>query len=147
MRLLIYDLETSNLDAAFGQILCAGYKWHGAKKVHIISPFDFAKPCGECKRFSVTNDSQILEAFRPIVEEADAVESIREAWGKLAHVGFSVCKSDGEGSYQVVISYPTLNDAQAASAAMVDISKVLDPEGKRIWDGLSTTKDCPPVKW
>lgn len=35
-RILIWDIESTNLAATFGDVLCIGYKWFGEKKVHVL---------------------------------------------------------------------------------------------------------------
>lgn len=68
MKVLFYDIETSNLAANFGFMLCLSYKWEGQSKVHTIS----IRQSPTFKEDS-TNDLYILEAFRPIAEEADVI--------------------------------------------------------------------------
>lgn len=66
MKVLFFDIETSNLAANFGYMLCLGYKWGGQKRTKIISIRN--SPTFED---DPTNDLYILEQFRPVVEEAD----------------------------------------------------------------------------
>lgn len=65
-RILIWDIEATNLNANFGFILCIGYKWLGEKKTHIISIDDFS-----LYKKDPTNDKEILEAFGDVFLEAD----------------------------------------------------------------------------
>lgn len=65
-RVLIFDLETSTLDADFGTLLCVGYKWLGEKKVTVLSIDQF----GDYKNHP-TDDSALVEAFLKVYETAD----------------------------------------------------------------------------
>lgn len=65
-RILLWDLETSNLEADFGSILCVGYKWLGEREVHVIRIDDF-------DRFKAdpTDDREVVRAFLKIYAQAD----------------------------------------------------------------------------
>lgn len=67
-RILLFDIEATNLSANFGFILCICYKWVGEKRVHTISIRDFARY--ERDR---TNDSEVVRAFAEVYKEADIV--------------------------------------------------------------------------
>lgn len=67
-KILVFDIEATNLSADMGYILCIGYKWVGEKKVHIL---DITK--SKTFKKDVTDDKEIVKAFAKIVEEADAV--------------------------------------------------------------------------
>lgn len=69
-RILVYDIESTNLDAEFGYILAIGYKFVGEPKssTKVISISDF--PRYEKDR---TDDSLVLRAFEPIYMQADAI--------------------------------------------------------------------------
>jgi uncharacterized protein YprB with RNaseH-like and TPR domain len=62
-RILLWDIETSDLDPHWGTILCIGYKWLGEKKVHLISVRDF-----ETAHF---DDKGVVQGFREVLETAD----------------------------------------------------------------------------
>jgi uncharacterized protein YprB with RNaseH-like and TPR domain len=65
-RVLIWDLETTGLQADFGTILCVGYKWLGEKDVHIISLPDY-----KGFRKDPTNDKPLVKDFLKIYNSAD----------------------------------------------------------------------------
>lgn len=65
-KILFYDLECSSLDANFGYIICIGYKWNYEKKAHVMSISDFP-----LFKKDPTNDSQLLEGFRKVWDQAD----------------------------------------------------------------------------
>ena len=66
-KILLWDIEASNLAANFGFIFCIGYKWFGEKKTHLISIRDFKKQFNK----DTTDDSKVIEAFSKVMEEAD----------------------------------------------------------------------------
>lgn len=65
-RILLWDIESTNLKMDFGTILCIGYKWLGEKETHVISIMDFA---GWKKR--PTDDRRVVEAFLKVYNSAD----------------------------------------------------------------------------
>lgn len=65
-RTLIWDIETSNLSANYGFILCIGYKWLGEKKPKIISIKDFP-----LYKRDPTNDREVVKAFAKVFAEAE----------------------------------------------------------------------------
>lgn len=65
-KILLYDIETSDLDADWGTLLCVGYKWLGDKNPTVISILDYP---GE----DVLDDSNLVKAFHEIISEADMV--------------------------------------------------------------------------
>jgi uncharacterized protein YprB with RNaseH-like and TPR domain len=65
-RILFWDLETSNLDADFGSILCVGYKWADENKVNIISIDSFARFAED-----PTDDREVVRAFLKVYSQAD----------------------------------------------------------------------------
>lgn len=65
-KILIWDIEASNLNADFGFVFCIGWKWVGEKKTHLIKLRDsktFNKDC--------TNDKEVVEKFGEVMEQAD----------------------------------------------------------------------------
>jgi len=66
-KILVWDLETTDLLADFGTILCAGYKWLGEKKVNIISLLDFPRTFEN----DATDDSRLVKEFYKVLSEAD----------------------------------------------------------------------------
>ena len=69
-RILVYDIEATNLDAEFGYVLAIGYKFIGepARKTVVLSIDQF--PRYEKDR---TDDKPLLKAFEPIYMSADAI--------------------------------------------------------------------------
>jgi uncharacterized protein YprB with RNaseH-like and TPR domain len=65
-RIILWDLETSNLRANFGYILCAGWKVLGEKKIHVISIAD--SPTFEN---DPTNDKWVVKEMAKVLESAD----------------------------------------------------------------------------
>jgi len=65
-RILLYDLETTNLVANIGNILCIGYKWHGEGKPKVLSLRDYP---GFKK--DPTDDRRLVKDFARIFHEAD----------------------------------------------------------------------------
>jgi uncharacterized protein YprB with RNaseH-like and TPR domain len=65
-KILFWDLETTNLVADYGWILCASYMWMDDKKASIIRLRD--TPEFQIDR---TDDSGLLKQFVPIFEQAD----------------------------------------------------------------------------
>lgn len=66
-KILLFDIEATNLSANFGYMICFGYKWLGEDKTHVISITDFPKTFKQ----NCTNDKKLLEAIGPILNEAD----------------------------------------------------------------------------
>lgn len=67
-KVLIFDIESTNLAANFGYIICISYKWLGENKVHTIS-------ISESSTFKddPTNDRELVQRFKKIYEQADMV--------------------------------------------------------------------------
>jgi len=69
-KILYFDIETTDLSAAFGEVLMMGYRWHDDPTVHLLSIYDFPnwdKPPIE-KR-----DKPLVEAISNIISEADVL--------------------------------------------------------------------------
>lgn len=66
LRVMLLDIESTNLSADFGYILCIAWKWSGEKKVYSLnitqSPTFADDP---------TNDKWLVEQFAKEVEKAD----------------------------------------------------------------------------
>lgn len=67
-KILLWDIEASNLNANYGFIFCIGYKWLGESKVHLISSRDFP----EQFEADPSDDSLVVAAFSEVLNEADA---------------------------------------------------------------------------
>lgn len=65
-RVLIWDIEASDLKGNFGFVFCIGYKWLGEKKTHLISIRDYP-----AFNRDITDDRAVLKAFAKVMEEAD----------------------------------------------------------------------------
>lgn len=68
-RILLYDIEATNLNANFGFTLCIGYMWYGEIKPKVISVLDFPNHF----RRDSTDDKLVLKEFIKVVAEADMV--------------------------------------------------------------------------
>lgn len=67
-KILLFDIEASNLAANFGFVYCIGYKWLDSKKVTILSIRNHKKFLED-----PTADGDVIEEFRPVLREADIV--------------------------------------------------------------------------
>lgn len=68
-KVLIWDIESTNLSASFGTILCIGYKWLGKPRVYVPTILDHS---GD-GRHKMLNDRGLVEAFAQEWEKADMV--------------------------------------------------------------------------
>lgn len=69
-RILSFDLETSDLAADVGFMLCMGYKWLHEPKVRMLRIDQFAG-----YRKDTTDDRKLVTAARAVFDEADLVVS------------------------------------------------------------------------
>jgi uncharacterized protein YprB with RNaseH-like and TPR domain len=60
------DIETTNLNADFGRILCASWMRYGEKKPHNVSCLDFPVPSDP------TNDRKVVKVLMAEIAKADA---------------------------------------------------------------------------
>lgn len=72
-KIVIWDLETTNLNADFGVILAFGYKYLGQKKTNVISVMDF-------DRFKKDPTDDV-----PLIKEAAKVLADADVW--ITHYG------------------------------------------------------------
>lgn len=63
-RILCWDIESTALNAAFGTVLCIGYKWLGDKTPKVISILDG-------KRKSMLDDRRVVETFAGVFNQCD----------------------------------------------------------------------------
>ena len=70
-RVLLFDIETTDLDADFGNMIAFGYRWLGEKKAHVLSLLDFAEVCKSCRRVDAVDDRPLVRAARTILSQAD----------------------------------------------------------------------------
>lgn len=66
-KILLWDIEASNLNANYGFVFCIGYKWLGESQVKLISIRNFPKQM----KLDHTNDSLVLKKFAEVMAEAD----------------------------------------------------------------------------
>jgi uncharacterized protein YprB with RNaseH-like and TPR domain len=69
-RILMFDIEASNLVADFGRMLCFGYKWLG-KKPQVVAVTDFPKQF----KNDPTDDRKVAEFAAKTIAEADMLVS------------------------------------------------------------------------
>lgn len=63
-RILFFDIESTNLNASFGTILCIGYKWLGNPKVSVPTILDYSKN-------NFLDDKGLVKSFSEIYNSAD----------------------------------------------------------------------------
>lgn len=66
-KILFWDLETTDLNADFGTILCAGWKFSGESKPSLISIRDYP----DALEKDPTNDYHVVKAFYKVLAKAD----------------------------------------------------------------------------
>lgn len=66
-KILIFDIETTNLTAAYGFMLCIGWKWLGEAAVHVKSVMDFPV---HFKR-DCTDDRPLIQFATDLLRSAD----------------------------------------------------------------------------
>lgn len=64
-RILIWDIETTNLRSDFGFILAIGYKWLGEKRTHVLTIGDF-----HARNFR-QKEKALVRKFAEILDSAD----------------------------------------------------------------------------
>lgn len=64
-KILVWDIETTNLNASFGVVLAIAYKWVGKPKVYVPTIIDYAK------RNSMLDDKLLIQDFLEVYKEAD----------------------------------------------------------------------------
>ncbi len=69
-KILFFDIETTNLKADFGTVLCIGYKWLGKPKVYVPEIREY-----ESWDTDRTDDSGLVGDFLEVYEQADMVVS------------------------------------------------------------------------
>jgi uncharacterized protein YprB with RNaseH-like and TPR domain len=69
-KILFLDIETTDLDADFGNMLAFGYKWQGGK-TEVLSILDTNKLCKACGLVEAVDDKSLVIAARDIIEDAD----------------------------------------------------------------------------
>jgi DNA polymerase elongation subunit (family B) len=70
LKILYYDIETTDLSASFGELMMMGYRWHHENKYRIVHMYDFEGwDDGPVER----RDRQLVEHVSAIVAEADVL--------------------------------------------------------------------------
>lgn len=64
-KVLIWDIESTSLNATFGTVLCIGWKWLGEDKVYVSSILD------RNKRRDMLDDKHVVEDFVKAFNECD----------------------------------------------------------------------------
>jgi len=67
-KIVIWDLETSNLNANFGYVLCAGWKYLGDRKTHVIKIDDY-----KLHKTDPTNDSEVVKRMGEVLTDCDGI--------------------------------------------------------------------------
>lgn len=70
-RIMFYDLETTDLDADFGNLVAFGWKVLGEKDAHVLSLLDTNKVCKTCGRVDAVDDKPLVVQAHKILSSAD----------------------------------------------------------------------------
>lgn len=72
-RILFWDLETTDLDADFGNLIAFGYRWaHDPPgRVTVHSLLSTNRVCGSCHRVDAVDDAPLVKLMHPILASAD----------------------------------------------------------------------------
>jgi len=65
-KVILWDIETTNLNANFGFVVCFGWKELGEEKAHVISITDFPSFGKDC-----TNDKEVVNRAAAVLSCAD----------------------------------------------------------------------------
>lgn len=69
-KILYYDIETTNFNADFGEVLMFAYQWHGTDEVHLVSVLDYPK----CFSLPVEKrDRYVVIALAELLNQADII--------------------------------------------------------------------------
>jgi uncharacterized protein YprB with RNaseH-like and TPR domain/RNA polymerase subunit RPABC4/transcription elongation factor Spt4 len=69
-KILFFDIETTDLNAEFGEVICFGYKWKHEKEPHVLYIYDYK---GWDKLSIENRDKYIMKEIIKILEEADII--------------------------------------------------------------------------
>jgi len=69
-RILIFDLETSDLRSDWGFTICAGYKWLDERRIYCPSIMDYPD-----WHEDITDDSRLIKDVHKVMNEADMLVS------------------------------------------------------------------------
>lgn len=67
-RILYFDIETTNLDASFGELLMMGYRWHHERHYNVINIYDYD---GWNELEVEKRDYMLLQDAAEIIAQAD----------------------------------------------------------------------------
>jgi uncharacterized protein YprB with RNaseH-like and TPR domain len=81
IKLLVLDIETTDLNADRGHILCAGAKWVGKPKIYKWR-IDDTPGYGDTPR-SFFNDSSIVDGLKELAQESDAIIAYYGGYGRF----------------------------------------------------------------
>jgi len=71
-RVLLFDIESTDLEASFGHCICIGYKYLGEPRTHVMSIYDFPEVTDPNKE----PDLYLMKAFHKLItDEADIIIS------------------------------------------------------------------------
>lgn len=70
-RILLYDIETTDLELDFGNMVAFGYAYFGHPQVKVLSLLDFADPCASCGLVDAVSDAKLVRAAWAILGGAD----------------------------------------------------------------------------
>lgn len=69
-RILFYDIESTDLDADFGNMLAFGYKFQGGE-AKVLSLLDTNKHCSKCGRVDAVDDKPLIAQAHKVLASAD----------------------------------------------------------------------------
>ncbi len=70
-KIILFDIEATNLDADFGTTLAFGWKEYGKGKAQVISLLDFNDRCKSCRKVDTKDDVALLGEVYEILADAD----------------------------------------------------------------------------
>lgn len=82
-KIFLFDLETSDLNANRGHILCAAGKWLGEKKVYTWNIYDNPKYAKPPLHVTMQDDSRIAREIRSHLVESSACVAYYGGYGKF----------------------------------------------------------------
>lgn len=135
-KVVLFDIEASNLAANFGFVFCVGYMELNDAKPKIISIRDDKKSFKK----DPTNDRSVIEAVRPILEDADVIVA---HYGKKFDVPFLQTRCYEHGIKP--LNLPTLIDTwHTARYTMKFNSNRLDTVNRSL-PGTATLAQKTPI--
>lgn len=74
-KILLFDVESTDLDADFGTALAFGYKFLDDKKPRVLSITEYYPPCKKCGRVATDTDKLLIEDAHKIISSSDMLVS------------------------------------------------------------------------